>query len=70
MKVKEKRSQRAYKIPKSIYDKAVKRASKEDKNVANIVEGVLYAYAMGSASIRFQDVEEYIHPIFIKAGQA
>lgn len=66
MKQKEARKQKAYKIPQSVYNKAMKRAVREKKNVANIVEGALYAYANGATWVDFIDIEECIHPVFLK----
>ena len=57
----EKRTNKGYKIKQSIYDKAMRRASREKGALANLIENVVIAYAYGM-SIRAETYDKAGNP--------
>lgn len=50
------RKPRTYKSSDEVYDSAMKRAKKEKRKLANIIEGVVWSYASGNNSVDFEFV--------------
>lgn len=53
MEAKQKRNPRSYKIHDTAYDMANKRAKKEGKKLANVVEMLVSLYGCGAKTIKF-----------------
>ena len=64
MKAEQKRKPRAYKITDKTYGKAMKRAKKEKKSLATMIEDVVLCYSKGSDGYWFGDKPE-TEPVLI-----
>lgn len=51
------RKPRTYKSSDEVYNAAMKRAKRENRKLANLVEGLLWFYACGGNSIDFDCVD-------------